>query len=379
MIELFQDPALLTSIVEFARGGGGGSGGGGGGGGGGSGGGGGGSIIFMIGYLPAYFVTERTYKHISAKLAYILGALTGIAVTTGMAFISGGLAFLVAIGAAVGIWSGTHNLLTRIAKKIKLSRKTIDVAAQTDPAWNLQYLETQVRETFPKYQQDWSAFDLDSIRTYTSPRYFEHVRLLLAALRGLGRQNVVAQPHINDWAIVDAHNDDNDDLDGFTAFIKAGAVDNLVSMADNRVIYTDSSTFEEYWRFDRDGDRWVLDGIRQATENSLLMDSGLQQFADKNGMYYSPDMGYLLLPERGQLFGKANFKRSDINNHVIGEWEGLLVQLYTYVPFSSRERSDNYLVGQISLPKVIRGHHHQPPRRPVRLEHGRQRLPTGYA
>lgn len=70
-------------------------------------------------------------------------------------------------------------------------------------------------------------------------------------------------------------------------------------------------------------------------------------------MFYSLDWGWLLLPQRGQLFGNASFKNSDVNNHVIGEWNGHIVQLYTFIP--AKSNAENYLVAQIALPKSYGG------------------------
>jgi hypothetical protein len=47
------------------------------------------------------------------------------------------------------------------------------------------------------------------------------------------------------------------------------------------------------------------------------------------------------------------FKNSDVNNHVIGNWNGLIVQLYTYIP--QKRSKDNYLIAQITLPKSYGG------------------------
>jgi hypothetical protein len=76
-------------------------------------------------------------------------------------------------------------------------------------------------------------------------------------------------------------------------------------------------------------------------------------FAQENGMFYSLDWGWLLLPKRGQLFSKSSFVNSDINNHVIGQWNGIIVQLYTYRP--NKQTNVNYQIAQITLPKSYGG------------------------
>lgn len=76
----------------------------------------------------------------------------------------------------------------------------------------------------------------------------------------------------------------------------------------------------------------------------------LAAFAARNNYCYSVDMGWLFIPERGQLFGQAKFGVSDINNHIVGLYkESLLVQLYTYAAFNGvRPR----VIAQVNVPKT---------------------------
>lgn len=81
----------------------------------------------------------------------------------------------------------------------------------------------------------------------------------------------------------------------------------------------------------------------------LTYNAELEKFAAANKFCYSADWGWLLLPERGQLFGSGKFGLSDINNHVIGVYNNVLIQLYTYISFGGDAKS--YLIAQTSLPK----------------------------
>lgn len=353
------NPFLYSNVIDlldiFARGGGGGSG---------SGGDGGGmSLIVMIGYLPTHFVTNRAYRHISGRAGVMLGCLTGFMVLTSTAFlmlrglgeIHVGIMLLVAIGVAIGLYSGTHNWWTRVTKAIKHHKPIIAKAAKKDPVWHETHLKARFDDIFFKYQEDWTSMNFERMQTYTSPEHYHHSVLLLAALNDLGRTNIVAQPSILDWGVMHAKDHADDDYDAFTMYVRAKAYDALVRNEDNSIIFEDDSSFDEFWEFDREGKKWVLKGIEQVTADPSEQDNSLLHFAAQNGMFYKLDMGRLLIPERGRLFGKASFSRSDINNHVIGDWEGLLVQLYTYVPAPSRDRADNYLIGQITLPKSYGG------------------------
>lgn len=58
-----------------------------------------------------------------------------------------------------------------------------------------------------------------------------------------------------------------------------------------------------------------------------------------------------MLPNGGVLFRQSNFKTSDVNNHVIGEYRGFVVEFYTFIPNRDRSRG-NYVVAQAILPKA---------------------------
>lgn len=345
---------LGPTLDLFARGGGGGSGGGGGGGGSGGGGGGGVGGIAAIGYFPAHFVTQWCYKKFSKAVAIVAGIVVLVLVTAPFVLATSGLAFLVGIGAVIGIYSGLHNWLGRLAGRITASKKAIQFAASTDPAWQEQALKDRISKVWYAYQQDWSTFNLQNIQTYTTQEYFQHNQLMLTALHQMGRRNEVGSPRLLSYDIIEVNDRADNTQDNFNAFMQGQANDQLIDTTTNQVLYTDNSQFSEFWRFNRNGDTWVLSAINQTTANVYAMDSSLQDFAKQNGMFYSLDWGWLLLPQRGQLFGKASFKKSDINNHVIGNWNGLIVQLYTYIPAKSNT-NQNYLIGQITLPKSYGG------------------------
>ena len=133
---------------------------------------------------------------------------------------------------------------------------------------------------------------------------------------------------------------------GFTA----NAADKLENLQTQQNIFTDHSAFTEYWTFRRSGSTWLLDDISQATADMAAYNRHLAELAARNSYYYSVDMGWLFIPERGQLFGRAKFGVSDVNNHVIGLYkESLLVQLYTYSAF---EKAKPRVIAQVNVPKT---------------------------
>jgi hypothetical protein len=307
----------------------------------------------MVGYVPTHFVTNWLYKHVSELSAKVAGISVGIVVTIICILLSPFFGILVGVGAVCGVYTGLPNTYAFVTKRAKQNKALLEYAAQRDGMWQENVIQQRINDVFMSFQRDWSEFNLDSMRQYMSPKFYRHMELMMTALWQMGRQNLVNGPMLLESSVIGAIDDRNNDKDQFTAYINGIANDVLVRREDKWPLYTDNSSFEEFWKFDRQPDpsgvgrdTWVLDGIGQATEETYLAVAPLQQFAD---------MGRLLLPDQGQLFSKSRFGSSDINNHVIGMWGDLLVQMYTYIPLKNRDRADNYLIGQITLPKSYGG------------------------
>jgi hypothetical protein len=260
---------------------------------------------------------------------------------------------LVAGGSIVGVWTGSLNLIGKLKAKSVKTKAKVTAAASKDPIWHETALQNRVAQTFTDYQRDWSTFNIEHIKTYVTPRYYQHVSLMLTALKVMDRKNDVANPELLAQYIAEANDNKDDTKDNFVAVINGRANDKLIDIATNKTLYTDTSSFVEYWRFLRSGDTWLLDSVGQATENINDLHAPLKIFAEAHGMFYSLDWGWLLLPQRGELFKKSSFLRSDVNNHVIGEWNGIIVQMYTYRP--DREVNSNFQIAQITLPKSYGG------------------------
>lgn len=341
----------LSMITEFARAGGGGSGGGSGGGGGGIGG-----LVYVIGYIPSHWVAYWCRKHLAQATSYVVATAFALAYAVLIGYIFAGNPFLdfLLIGAVfLGAGAGLFGWFDAILKKIKLTRKKVELAAATDQAWAPDSLQARVREVFLNYQADWSALNFSRISDYTTPSYAHHVALMIAGMHSLKRRNLVENPQLLEVVLVDAQDRANNDLDYFVAQVVGSARDQLIDERTGQIIYTDASHFTEYWRFNRQGHTWLLAGIEQATASESAVQHDIRVFAETNGLRYSPDWGWLLLPQRGVLFQKANFTASDVNNHCIGLYHHILVQLFTYVPVKSNKDGArlNYTIAQAALPK----------------------------
>lgn len=338
---------VLEIMPLLARAGGGGSS---------SGGGSGGGGIFALPAVVAAGVAGFVRSKTGSKAAGVAVGMAGGTAVSLLYLWGGTFAFIVAmistvIGAFGGAWA---DKLGRFRKGSAAAQRSVQQAAASDAVWSPERLTEYAASIFGKFQHDWQQMNVASIRTYTTQRYANHISLMLYALQQMGRTNQMSNIRIKEIIITSAHDDANDQQDRVSFGILAQANDQLIDTTSGDVLTATTEEFGEQWNFMRHENTWLLDSIDQATEEESMLVRSLRQFAADNRMYFSPDWGNLLLPTRSQLF-KVGFKNADINNHIIGFWTGdLLVQLYTYRT-KEDESGDQYVVGQINLPKSYGG------------------------
>lgn len=313
-------------------------------------------IIFALPALVAGGVASSVKKKTRSKAAaFFVGTAAGLVVS--LLYLIGGIFWFGAavVSTLVGASGGAFaDKLGKFRKNSVVAQATAQQAAVSDSIWNQQSVIDYATQVFNRFQYDWSNFDAESIRQYTTQRYANHVGLMLYALRQMGRKNIMENLQINEVILTGAHDDVNNQGDRVSVGFLAQAEDKLIEVRSGRQLTVSNEEFGEQWNFVREGDTWKLDSIDQATEDETVLIQSLKQFAMANQMYFSPDWGRLLLPTRGQLF-KNGFTNTDINNHVIGFWTGnLLVQLYTY-GVKDGDNTIHYMIGQITLPKSYGG------------------------
>lgn len=344
-------PHYLETISSLARAGGGGSGGG-------SGGGGGIETLFILaGYFPSYYLGKLIKKIFNRRTELIISFSFGLVASIALlisGLYAGAIGTYVMVLVIIGIWTGWSaaffGVWSKLRKKSKATKQQIYASSRTDSMWNEAAMMDVARATFARYQQDWSQFNIQSMQQYMTPAYAKHASLLMAALKQLGRSNRLRNLKLEDTLIVEARDDAYDTNDSFDVAFNAFADDELLD-SQGTVLFKDSSNFIEYWHFVRSNDTWLLASVTQQTQVLSSTNLSLRDFASSNYMYYSLDMGWLLLPQGGLLVNRGQFGKSDINNHVVGMYNEHLVQLYTYSPRVTSTGADSWLVLQIVLPK----------------------------
>jgi len=335
---------VQSLLHSFGRGGGGGSGGGSGGGGG---------IIVVLGYLPTHFVGYFLQKKLKNPIGFVLMVIFTLAYGV-LWWLLGSIGFIISIAAFVGGPAGYFGWFGAISSRIrKKAQKNLAAAAATDPAWDKATLDARVKDVFYNYQQDWSTFNTERIKQYCTPAYDYYTELMLAAIKLRGRRNQMDNVELIEWFPTEVDDLPDNTADRVVYYVHAKASDKLIETVDgqDRQLFDDKSDFSEYWTFVRSNNTWLLDSISQLTENSLMIKQSIKDFAAAHNMSYSPDWGWLLLPNRGQLFKNGKFGTSDINNHVIGIYNNLLVELYSFLPSRNSTQPTQYVIAQVALPK----------------------------
>ncbi len=256
------------------------------------------------------------------------------------------------VGAIVGTGAGLYNWFSLI-KQSKEVKAALVNASNSDSSWDEAQLTTGAENVFLAFQRDWSNNNIAATKAYLTANYANHIELMILALKQIGRVNDVGNPKINNAQIMAVNDSASNDQDSFVIGIEATAKDRLIDQPTQKVLYTSNQSFTEFWRFNRDGSSWRLDGIQPATEASWTSSPTLESFAANNGFYYSLDWGRLLLPTRGQLFNGGSFATADINNHCIGWYQStydrILTQIYTYRV--NPDKIDTYIIAQATLPR----------------------------
>ncbi len=339
-------------IIAFAGGGGSG---GGGGGAGGSGSGGIGLIIILIGYAPMHLIGARLRKVKKNETEWVMGQIIGWVVclvyTVGLIVIGANSTFLFVIAgfcAPAGMAAGLYSVFGKL-RQSKATQADLLNAVKNDSVWNEAKLIDYGKSVFMKYQADWSSYNTENMKSYMTEAYFNHASLMIAALKLANRKDLVNDPVIDQAVITSASDDTDNSKDNLIIGFMAHANDQLIDTSTNKLLYTDKY-MTEYWKFVRSGNTWLLSGIQPSTASQWTHNVSLETFASRQGFYYSLDWGYLLLPSKGQIFGEGKFGVSDINNHVIGLYKDILIQLYTYTA-NPQNNSKRYLIAQTVLPR----------------------------
>ncbi len=317
---------------------------------------GGGEILALVSYVPMHFLgrvfRKKWQKNEDIKIPLQIAGWVVALVYGGLLAIFGFIGFILAVLSLVGMGAGLYGWFGGVVKQSKKVKQALTKASATDSSWNEEQLLGYARQVFAQFQLDWSKQDFESFKRYSTTKYAQHNSLLIGAMKQMGRANIVDSPEISDIGVTFVDDKTGNAGDRVGISIVATANDKLVETSTQKTLFENVSDFEETWYFTKDEGVWMLESIWPGTSDEGQKNQALEDFANKNGCFYRLDMGWLLLPARGELFKDGKFGTSDINNHVIGLYNTqYILQMYTYIPDPSKDKPKNYLIAQTNVPK----------------------------
>jgi hypothetical protein len=237
-------------------------------------------------------------------------------------------------------------IITVAVAMIALGRKGVSVKSDAD----LTKDELAAKHLFLRYQADWSKNDSAAMRAYMTDKYHHRAELMVKAMQLQSRRNVVDTPQSGRIT-------STTDANGRVAvtFYDASATDKLIDEKTGKEINSRHVVFTETWAFMKKPDgKLLLDDTTPDTVSQAMSIDSMREFAFKHKLEYFSDWGTLTLPVRGLIFDEGNFTDSDINNYMVGEYGGQLIQMYSYTPnvniLVNGRPYPIYIVGQIAVP-----------------------------
>ncbi|GEM_PF-1768150 len=199
-----------------------------------------------------------------------------------------------------------------------------------DSAWEEEKMARRIAEVFFKFQEAWGHFDIYALRSCVTENYYQLLVMEMGVLKRCQRQNFALVPQVRNISILRARDESDNDQDLVVAEILARMDNVLIDTENSEMLLAKYDYFRQYWVFRRENDIWKVDAVRSDLERSPVVENSVKGFAQRNGFFYDPDFGQIVMPDKGVLFRKTKFNRSRVDNHVIGSLSGRIVEFFTY-------------------------------------------------
>ncbi len=161
-----------------------------------------------------------------------------------------------------------------VAAKTGKTQKLLEFLSRQDASVSLTQLRDLSEATFRKLQACWEKRDYGPMKPLLMEALFvQHV----AQLRGLSGNheiNKIESLQVERVDIVNVRYTEKADQREFTALITASARDFYVDDRTDKYLRGDKkpARFQEFWTFQRTGEKWLLREIEQAGESDILKD-----------------------------------------------------------------------------------------------------------
>lgn len=156
----------------------------------------------------------------------------------------------------------------RIYKKNSVSKKLIRELERIDKDWNYGELKNRVEESFYKIQEAWTKRDIDIATNYVSKDLYSLHKSKIEWMKVRHEINVLKGVRLISALPIGVIDLEDESEDSIWFYIKGSMADYYIDDRDGGYIKGNKRRegFEEYWKFIRSWDTWVLDEIRQIDE-----------------------------------------------------------------------------------------------------------------
>lgn len=157
----------------------------------------------------------------------------------------------------------------KIMKKKSKSISAMKKFEKDDDEWNYSKIKKDITDCFYNVQKAWMERNQNLAKKYMSEEIYNLHKRKTDWLIIKGEKNILNKIEllkINPLGAIDSEDDFQDVL---WVNIKASMIDYTLNLKNNEIINGDpcnSHEFEEFWKFIRRNNRWVLDEIRQVDE-----------------------------------------------------------------------------------------------------------------
>ena len=161
-----------------------------------------------------------------------------------------------------------------VAGKSTKTEKLLEFLSRQDPALSPRVLRILAESTFRKLQECWQQRNYEPMKPLLMNALFvQHT----AQLQGLVRNheiNRIDDLKVERVDLVNVRYTEKQDQREFTVLITASARDYYVDDRTNKFLRGDRSParFQEFWTFQRSGNKWLLREIEQTGESDILKD-----------------------------------------------------------------------------------------------------------
>jgi len=146
--------------------------------------------------------------------------------------------------------------------KISIAGAKLTHLVQKDKIWDHGSMIEQVKTTFFKLKRIKSNGNVEDLNKYLTENCYKKIKQELGELEKNGKTLVVKNILIKEISIIDVKVARNQNLDCFTAMIKAIGIEFITDKggAAGLMNYSDKvRNFSEQWSFVRQGGWWLLD------------------------------------------------------------------------------------------------------------------------